>query len=122
MNYLNNLFDKHLTNLFDYSYPMLHGESQDRAPGQASDYTLRTPYIDLDSSNRDQTFYQDFGPPYQSGPQLFCPLYPPPPPSRRPYCSYLMGNLMCYLIILNLHVKYFNHVFFINASLFIKQE
>ena len=37
------------------------GESQSRAQGQASDYTLRGPNH-LDSSTHDQTFYQDFGP------------------------------------------------------------
>ena len=38
------------------------GKSQGRAPGQASDYTLRAPNP-LDSGTHDQTFYQDFGPP-----------------------------------------------------------
>ena len=38
------------------------GESQGRAPGRASDYTLRAPNP-LDSRTHDQTFYQDFGPP-----------------------------------------------------------
>ena len=52
------------------------GESQGRAPGQASDYTLRAPNP-LDSCTHNQTFYQDFGPPSQSGPQVFCP--PPAP-------------------------------------------
>ena len=61
------------------------GESQSRAPGQASDYTLRAP-DPLDSRTYDQTFYQDFGPPNQSGPQVFCPPAPPPP-SRQPCCS-----------------------------------
>ena len=32
----------------------------------------------LDRSTHDQTFYPDFGPPNQSGPQVFCPLCPPP--------------------------------------------
>ena len=35
------------------------GESQGWAPGQASDYALQAPNP-LDSSTRDQTFYQDF--------------------------------------------------------------
>ena len=40
------------------------GESQSRAPGQASDYTLRAPNpLDSIRSIHDQTFYQDFGAP-----------------------------------------------------------
>ena len=53
------------------------GESQGRAPGQASDYTLRAPNP-LDSCTHDQTFYQDVGSPNQSGPQVFYPPLPPP--------------------------------------------
>ena len=54
------------------------GESQGRAPGQASDYTLRAPNH-LDRSTHYLTFYQNFGPPNQFGPQVFCPPCPPPP-------------------------------------------
>ena len=56
------------------------GESQGRAPGQASDYTLLAPNH-LDGSTHYLTFYQDFGPPNQSGPQVLCPPLPPLSPA-----------------------------------------
>ena len=57
-------------------------ESQSRAPGQASDCTLRAPNP-LDSCTQEQTFYQDFGFLNQSGPKAFCP----PPPHYPPLTS-----------------------------------
>ena len=46
------------------------GDNPGRALGQASDYTLRA-LNPLDSCTHDQSFYQDFGPPNQSGPRYF---------------------------------------------------
>ena len=119
MNYLNNLFDKHLTNLFDHSYPMLARAKA--GPQDKQVITLYGPHTSISTvATMIRRFTKISGPLISPGPSYFAPSAPPP--SRRPYRSYLMGNLMCYLIILNLHVKYFSHVFLINASLFIKQE
>ena len=50
-----------------------HWAGEGRAPGRASDYTLRAPNP-LDSRAHDQTFYQDFGAPnWAPGILLPCP-------------------------------------------------
>ena len=68
-----------------YDYVPKAGESRGRAPGQASDYTLRAPNP-LDSSPMTRCFIKISGPQTSLGPRYFAP-----PLSRRP-CMYPHPN------------------------------
>ena len=49
------------------------GESQGRAPGQASDYTLQAPTLTVYVASMTRRFTKISGPPNKSGHQVFCP-------------------------------------------------
>ena len=70
------------------------GESQGRAPGQASDYILRAPTI-LTVAPIIRHFTKISGP--QSEPQVFCPAFPPPPPLLPALEKTLIQTFACQL-------------------------